>query len=213
MKGGSAAGKQPEWKAFWQEPKQRIRLTISIVLLPVIVYGFSLFLGWVEQRDGLEIDDPVLSLFQPVDISALIFAVTYLPVIAGIIYAARDPWLLLRTLYAYSILLLLRTITIYCVPLDPPADIIPLRDPVLELTAYSGKAIVKDLFFSGHTATHFMFFLLAKHKGVGMFFLMCTFLVGVLVLAQHVHYTVDVLAAPAFAWMAVRLSLSIEKVK
>ena len=185
------------WKMLWQQPKHRLRFIIIILLLAGAIIGFSAFLEWVEQRDGFVLDDPLLSQFDPLDISPVIFAVTYLPVIAGLIFAARDAKLFMRVAAAYALLLALRTITLYLVPLDPPAGITPLRDPVLELTAYSGKAILKDLFFSGHTATHFMFFLLVRHKGVKMFFLVCTIIVGTLVLAQHVHYTIDVIAAPS----------------
>jgi hypothetical protein len=177
-----------------------------VAVLAAAVYGFSVFLSWVEGRSGHVMSDPVLDLFRPVSLSMLIFAVTYLPAAAGVIYSARFPAMIQRLASAYAVLLALRAFTLFIVPLDPPPGIIPLRDPLLELTVYEGRTNLRDLFFSGHTATHFLFFFLAGNRSVKIFFLGCALAVGVLVLMQHVHYTIDVMAAPFFAWLAARLS-------
>lgn len=194
------------WKDVRSNRGLRIRLVLTLILLPGTAYCFSVFLQWVEQRGGHMMYDPVLALFEPVNVSIITFIVTYLPIAALAVYAARFPVLLMQAAAAYTILLLLRMLSLYFVPLEPPASMIPLRDPLLELVVYEGNANLKDLFFSGHTATPFMFFLLMKNKGWKICFLICTVLAGMLVLLQHVHYTADVLAAPAFAWAAVQCS-------
>ncbi len=82
----------------------------------------------------------------------------------------------------------------YLVPLDPPAGHILLNDPFVE-TFGTGNLLTKDLFFSGHTATLLILFLVAE-KGVYKYFLLAAIiLVAVFVIIQHVHYTIDVLAA------------------
>lgn len=194
------------WKDIRYNGRSRLRFMVTTIALLIVVYCFSLFLKWVESRKGIVLNDPLLYMFKPVDLSMLIFSITYLPVIAGVIYSARFPSLLTRIASAYSFLLLLRMLSLYLVPLDPPLSIIPLRDPLLELTVYEGRTNLKDLFFSGHTATHFLFFLLMPHKAWKMFFLVCSVLTGTLVLLQHVHYSVDVFAAPIFAWIADKIS-------
>jgi membrane-associated phospholipid phosphatase len=62
--------------------------------------------------------------------------------------------------------------------------------------------MTKDLFFSGHTATVFLLFLNSQTKLWKNVFLTLTILVGFCVLIQHVHYTVDVIAAPFFGYGA-----------
>lgn len=192
------------WTTALLRPRFKHELLISIAAFISVTYLFSLFLSWAEARQGRTLNDPLLAMFHPVNITWIIFVSTYLPVLIGLALLSRYPYLLLRFAQCYTLLLLLRMLTMYLLPLEPPAHIIPLHDPVLELTAYKGRLNLKDLFFSGHTATLFLFFLLLPLKKWKMVFLFCTFNLGTLVLLQHVHYTVDVLAAPAFAWLSVR---------
>ena len=60
--------------------------------------------------------------------------------------------------------------------------------------------ITKDLFFSGHTSTLFLMFLITQHKKVKATLLTISIIVPILLLVQHVHYTIDILAAPVFAY-------------
>jgi membrane-associated phospholipid phosphatase len=62
--------------------------------------------------------------------------------------------------------------------------------------------VTKDLFFSGHTSTVFLLFLCLPGKIDKKLALIVTMIVGSLLLVQHVHYTLDVLGALLFAWIA-----------
>jgi hypothetical protein len=67
-------------------------------------------------------------------------------------------------------------------------------------------AITKDLFFSGHTATMvFVCFFLPDMRerkiAIGLTIVLVIFL-----LIQHVHYSLDILAAPLATWMSIRLA-------
>jgi hypothetical protein len=66
-------------------------------------------------------------------------------------------------------------------------------------------AITKDLFFSGHTATMvFVCFFLPsgseRKVAIGLSLILVT-----LLLVQHVHYSMDILAAPLFTLAAIWL--------
>ena len=52
----------------------------------------------------------------------------------------------------------------------------------------------------------FLLFLAVPGRPARAYFLASTVAVGCLVLVQHVHYAVDVLAAPAFAYAAWRIA-------
>jgi len=101
----------------------------------------------------------------------------------------------------YSLLTLFRMAAMYAMPLDPPASMLLLADPLVELFG-TGKLLTRDLFFSGHTSIMFILFLTSKDKILRIILLIGTISIGMLVLVQHVHYTIDVLAAPFFAWGA-----------
>lgn len=111
------------------------------------------------------------------------------------------PCYFLKAMYLVIAITLSRIITIYLVPLDPPPGLIVLKDPLTSIT-YGGLYlfISKDLFFSGHTANLFMFYLRLQKKRDKQFALFATIAVGSLLLVQHVHYTVDVIVAFIFTY-------------
>ncbi len=98
----------------------------------------------------------------------------------------------------------LRIAAMWATPLEAPPGMIPLEDPVVRLFG-PGRLLTKDLFFSGHTSTLFLLALTVPGRGWKALFVAATAAVAVGVLVQHVHYAIDVLAAPFFAYASVRL--------
>jgi hypothetical protein len=99
----------------------------------------------------------------------------------------------------------------YLLPLEPPVTMIPLSDPFAEYFT-TGSVMTKDLFFSGHTATLFFLYLMTEKKLLRYVFLCATITVALLVMAQHVHYAIDVFAAPFFTY-AVYNSVLLLRIK
>ena len=96
------------------------------------------------------------------------------------------------------------------VPLNPPQGLIPLIDPLSNIF-YGGSFITKDLFYSGHTATQFLMFLCLKKRTDKILTAISTISVAILVLMQHVHYSIDIIAAPLFAYICFIAGRSIAK--
>jgi hypothetical protein len=90
------------------------------------------------------------------------------------------------------------------VPLDPPAGLIVLTDP-LTAVFYGRSTITKDLFFSGHTSILFLAFLCLERKWDKILALTGTCIVACLLLVQHVHYTIDIIAAPIIIYPVFRI--------
>lgn len=110
---------------------------------------------------------------------------------------------------AAILICILRASSLYLVVLEPPVNIIPLADPLLEATFYRGSTLLKDLFFSGHTANIILIGLLADQIFVKRIMIIIAGIVGILLMLQHVHYSIDVLAAPFFAVFTYKLSIKI----
>jgi hypothetical protein len=91
-------------------------------------------------------------------------------------------------------------VTIYLFPLETPPGIITLIDP-LSNHFYGVPFITKDLFFSGHVSTLFLMFLCQKNKYFKFYTLISCLCVGILVLIQHIHYSIDVIFAFPFAYL------------
>ena len=196
------------WREFFKVGKSRIEFIVTSFLVILSLVSLANFLNYVEAREGVVLNDPLLNLFNPVDLTFLSFGLIYISLFVAIFFLIKTPSRLVIALQAYIILVLVRIIVMYLVPLNPPPGMISLSDPFVEYFG-TGQLLTKDLFFSGHTATIFLFYLVSDpaKRGLKIFFMICTIFVAIFVLLQHVHYTIDVISAPFFAFSAYKLSL------
>ena len=199
------------WRTAFSDNHFRKRFIFSVIAVSVILTGFASLLAYIETRQGHTFYDPILNFIKPRDVSDFIFFVTYLTALVGLVYAFLSPYRFLHLIQMYGTLTLLRVVTLFFVPLDPPTAIIPLRDVFLTNTFYAGNENLKDLFFSGHAATLFLFFFFASSKTLKILFLISAIAVSIGVVVQHVHYSYDVIAAPIFAYIAYRVITKFSK--
>lgn len=194
------------WKSQLKDSKFRLALYISTITIALVLTVVTSFLQIIENRDGVVIHDPFLNILSPINLTWFTFALIYGGVIIAVIYLINNPKLLVLTFFTYSVLVLSRIFAMYFLPLNPPTDMIALKDPFVEFFG-GGKTLTKDLFFSGHTSLMFMLFLIIKEKKLKRMFFYSTFLVGFSVLLQHVHYTIDVIVAPVFAYASYQIGV------
>lgn len=188
-----------QWKDFLSDRDRRRELVLSLILLVLTLTVLTRFLIFVEHRPGVVLDDPLLRQFKPIDLTWLTFSLIYGSIIGGILTLLPQPGRLTFALQLYLMMVLSRMLVMYLLPLDPPAQLILLRDPVVEFFG-SGQTLTRDLFFSGHTSTLFILFLVAEGTLRRLVFLLLTLVVATTLLLQHAHYTVDVVAAFFFCY-------------
>ncbi len=193
------------WKDYFKNSVFKIEFTITITLLLFSLIFLTKFLNWIELRNGVTLNDPLLSNFNPVNLSWLIFLLIYLSLLAGIINFIKTPDVLLLAVQSYIILVIIRILMMYLMPLNPPAKMILLVDPLVKYLG-TGKNLTKDLFFSGHTATLFLLFLITNKKYLKIVFLISTIIVAACLLLQHVHYSIDVASAFFFAYTSYKIA-------
>lgn len=200
------------WRTHWQNLGFRQRFQWGIVIWIPILMAFPFFFQYIEQRSGWAPNDWLLNQLPSLDTSIPCFLVIW--GMFGLFFyrALYQPRLLLLFLWGFIVLSLMRFCSIYLLPLEPPTNLIPLRDPISNLF-YGGKDafITKDLFFSGHTSTQFLIFLCLQKRSDKIMALIATFLVGLMVLIQHVHYSMDVLAAPPLTYLVYLIAKRISK--
>ncbi|HRN26536.1 MAG: hypothetical protein IT276_00595 [Ignavibacteriaceae bacterium] len=196
------------WKEFLKSKKNKTELVVTLILLAVVLASLANFLNFVEARQGVVLPDPILNLFNPIDLTWLIFALIYLSLIAAIAALLNNPKQLMFAIQLYVLMVVLRIIAMYLMPLEPPLKMITLNDPLVEFFG-TGQTLTKDLFFSGHTATLFILFLVSEKKVFKIIFLISTIAVAITVLLQHVHYTIDVFAAIFFTYACYKLIIKL----
>jgi membrane-associated phospholipid phosphatase len=194
-----------EWKKYFSNSLLKIEFFLTIFLLIIILIFLTRFLNWVELREGVVLNDPILRLFSPIDLTWLIFFLIYVSLFLGVVIFVKSPDILILALQSYIIMVFIRILMMYLLPLNPPEKSILLIDPVVKYFG-TGKNLTKDLFFSGHTATLFLLFLVADKKWLKVIFLISTILVAAGVLLQHVHYSIDVAAAFFFSYCSYKIA-------
>lgn len=201
------AGVIDEWQDIFSTNKTFRRKMIStLIILIVVIVSLPTFFDHIEQRKGAYLHDLILQHIPAADVSLLTFLIIWSMSGLVIVRGIQRPSFALLMLMSFTLLCLARMISITMVPLDPPDGLIRLNDPLTSLV-YGGKDkfITKDLFFSGHTSNMFLMYLCLQKRSDKILGLIASLLVAVLVLIQHVHYTVDVLFAFLFTYLIFRI--------
>lgn len=196
------------WKSSIAQPYVKLFLTLGVVLVICILSILPNFFDVIELRHGMVLNDWVLNRLPAINLSVPIFIVIWSMALLMAIRCIKNPYTLMVMVWSFFFLTLSRIITISLVPLDAPIGLILLKDP-LSNSFYHGPFITKDLFYSGHTSTQFLMFLCLQkrwEKGIALF---STVAIGIMVLIQHVHYSVDVIIAPIGAYLAYYLAKNV----
>jgi len=195
------------WSEAWSSSAFRKIVIGGVLLFAAILLSLPRFFAVIEARQGIVLNDWLLHIIPSMDSSVIIFILVWSTCLLVIARCIQQPAIFLMILYFLILITLIRILTISVIPLDPPIGLIILKDPLTSLS-YGGKGIfiTKDLFFSGHTSNLFMFYLCLQKKRDKQFALFASLLVGLLVLVQHVHYTIDVIGAIVFTYLLVKYS-------
>ncbi len=202
------------WQNYLNDNRQKQILINTFVFTIINILLFTWFMRLNEHRSGIFFNEPLKDFILPVlDLTWTIFTLTYVNIAIAILIFLKFPFDFLKLLQAYNLLLIFRFLSISIFPLEPPADMIPMKDPIIETIAAHDGFIYKDLFFSGHTATLFLVGLMLKNKLLKFYFYAVTCIVAFMLVKQQVHYSVDVLAAPVFAYICYYITEKYWKTK
>ena len=174
------------WKETWAIPLKRKQIIAGTTLMMLVVVLLPRFFNHIEKRKGIVLDDWVLALILPHNVSVLIFAIIWSMILFVAIKAIYDPSIFIVYTWSLFFVSVARLTCIALVPLDPPRGLIPLTDP-LTAVFYGNTVVTKDLFFSGHTATLALIFFCLKKRNDRIIGFVATVIVGLVLLVQHIH--------------------------
>ncbi|MDP1971386.1 phosphatase PAP2-related protein [Sediminibacterium sp.] len=193
------------WSQYIRNKSFRNKLAGGLLLLVLLIAFLPYYFAFIEARKGIVLNDLVLNFIESANVSIPTFIIIWSLCLWYLFKSYKDPALMLLILWGFNILSISRIISIYLVPLEPPNNLIELIDPITN-SFYGAKFITKDLFFSGHTATLVCLALCLKTRRDQIIVFTGAIIVGILVLIQHVHYTIDVIAAFVFPFFLVPIA-------
>jgi hypothetical protein len=191
------------WKEISDTPVKRVKLYGGTVIIFAIMATLPIFFNKIEKRHGVVLHDWVLAHIPPHNVSVFIFIIIWGTGLLTLYRALYQPTIYLLYCWALIFVCIARMTSIYLVALDPPVGLIPLSDPLTGIF-YGQAVIVKDLFFSGHMSTLMLMPLCLEKRSDKTIGFIGVCIVAVLLLVQHIHYTIDVLAAPVVAFTMYR---------
>lgn len=173
---------------------------ISRTVFHSVFAGISIFLAlaakqYADQFVGPIIPDLVLDHIPYVDTDFFFYQGAFMLVGVLLYVVVRAPRFIPFTLASIALMYLVRSVMMVTTHLPAASSV-------------SGN----DLFFSGHTALPFLLGLIFwKYKTLRYFFFAASCIAGASVLLSHVHYTIDVLAAPFITYAIFVLAKKIFK--
>ena len=189
------------WRKVWQFHAFRVQLMWSAPAFVCALILLRLYLDVVEVRSAVALYDPLIAFLPALDLKWIVYSITYSALLLGVSMIAFHPLAFLLTLRAAVVVIVMRVVCLFALPLDPPVGIIPLVDPMIQLP-FAYPTLTRDLFFSWHVTVMAMFAFTVPGKDLKIIFSTFGALIAALLLLQHAQYTISVVAAPCFAYAA-----------
>ena len=181
--------------------------SLMVLILTAII--FNRFLYWHEHRTGIYFQDPFFTLFKAIDLSVITFIALYSSIFLYIALNFKKWQSLSLVIISYTFVLWMRLLMLWILPFYADYDAVKLNDPLLNTFIYPGNYVARDLFFSGHVALLTLLILGSEKQWMKMWFTLTTIIVGITVVLQKVHFSVDVIAAPFFSLLAFYMARKI----
>ena len=193
------------WVDALQQPNTRSKILLGSIVTIIMLSGMPFFFGYIEKRSGIVLNDWVLAYLPSYNVSLAIFALIWGMAALIVSRALYNPTIYIKYAWTLFFVNLTRMATILAFALDPPHGMVHLIDPITGIF-YGNAVITKDLFYSGHTSTMVLVFLCLSKRSDKIISFIALIAVMALLLVQHIHYTIDVVAAPLFVYMIYRLT-------
>ena len=170
----------------------RYLIASSLVLVVIATYLDYHCGVYVSSTEGPDIPDLILDHIGPLDLSPL-FVYGYIALVCALfVYPLVFHIRMLHFVVSqFSLLVMLRSIFMLFTHLQTPSDAIRSDFPWI----FQHLSFQNDMFFSGHTAIPLLGFFLFRRSRGRFVFLTGSILMGVTVLAMHLHYSIDVFGA------------------
>ncbi|MEI8269828.1 MAG: phosphatase PAP2-related protein [bacterium] len=181
-----------KWKSITEEKEFTKSLVIAFLFLFVSLYINFIAGTYATESASLPVTDIILSNIRVFDVDLIFIYGPFVLFFIVAIIASYNPKKLPFTIKSIALFTIIRSVFISLTHLGPfPTQAVTASGNFISKFTFGG-----DLFFSGHTGIPFLMALIFwQNKSLRYFFLMYSFMMGIVVLLGHYHYSIDVLAA------------------
>lgn len=194
------------YRGFWT--RRHVRSLVNGLILLALAVVFQYYASaYVDRVPSNSVADLFLSILPVVNLNFLIVEGALCAIALSIILVLAKPKYLLFTIKAAAIFIATRAVFISVTHIGIyPGQVGP--DPTGFFDhLYTGLGLEAGFFFSGHTGMPFLMALIMWDEKFWRYaYLILAIVFGIAVLFAHVHYTIDVLAAPYMAYGIYRMS-------
>jgi hypothetical protein len=188
--------------------KERVRSLCVALLLLALALTFQYYASAYSTRNADRfVGDIFLDNLPVVNMNGVIIEGALLLIVVSVILVFCKPKYLLFTLKAVAILVAIRAFFVAATHLGIyPDQIVPNGNDLLD-RIYLGLNMQAGYFFSSHTGLPFLLALIFwDQRFWRIFYFTMSAIMGVSVLLAHVHYSIDVFAAPFMAYSIFKLA-------
>jgi hypothetical protein len=193
------------YKGFWT--REHVRSLINALILLALATIFQYYASaYVDRAPGNPAVDLFLSILPVVNLNFLIVEGALAAIVFSIILILAKPKYLLFALKAGAIFIATRAMFIAVTHIGIyPGQINP--DTGFFDRIYTGLGLEAGFFFSGHTGLPLLMALILWNKKFWRYaYIILSIVFGIAVLFAHIHYTMDVLAAPYMTYGIFKMS-------
>ncbi len=192
--------------------REHLPSLISALLLLAAAYVAEHFANLYELEYSLRptstyVGDLLLDNLPAVNLNFLIIEIALFSIVAGLIFVISRPRYLIFTLKALALFIMIRALFISLTHVGIyPESIYPGDGVFAQIYTYLN--FQSGFFFSGHTGSPFLMALIFwENVRARAVFLALSLTFGISVLLAHIHYSIDVLAAPFMAYGIYKIAL------
>jgi hypothetical protein len=188
---------QSRHKNFWTKGRI-ISLLTSLLFLVTALFIQKFANDYVKIIKGIAVDDILLNHLPTVDIDSLIIQIVLILTFVIIWLLLVKPNYIIFTIKALAIFIVIRAFFISLTHLGINPQELAFDPNSFGFRLYDFLYNTRgDFFFSGHTGLPFLIALIFWQEKVWRFFFLAVALIlGIFVLLAHMHYSIDVFAAP-----------------
>jgi hypothetical protein len=188
--------------------REHVRSFVNALILLTLATIFQYYASaYVNRVPSNSVADLFLSILPVVNLNLIIVEGALCAIALSFILIAAKPKYMLFTLKAAAIFIATRAVFIAVTHIGIyPGGINPDPTGIFDRT-YTGLGLEAGFFFSGHTGLPFLMGLILWDEKIWRYiYFAMSVIFGIAVLFAHVHYTIDVLAAPYMAYGIYKMS-------